>query len=241
MFRTLLAVALSSILSLSYAADNVSGGNEAEEAGVASSAPVKVSKPAVKKAKVVKKGKTAAAKLTTPVAPASAVAEPVVFELSSGDIGANTTINKRFEYDGFGCAGENRSPDLQWTGAPEGTKSFAVTVYDPDAPTGSGWWHWIVYDIPADTEQLEAGAGTLNSTTLPENAVQAVSDYGVEAWGGMCPPKGDKAHRYVFTVHALNVEQLELPDGGTSAAVRYLIHANTIATATFTAKYGRKK
>jgi Raf kinase inhibitor-like YbhB/YbcL family protein len=227
MFRTLLAIALSSVITLGYAADEVATADEATTSPA--HAPKKL-----KKAKAVK-AKPVVAKVKE-----ATKTEAAVFELTSPDIAANSTINKTFEYDGFGCSGENRSPELQWSGAPAGTKSFAVTVYDPDAPTGSGWWHWVVYDLPADTNQLDAGIGTLHSSDLPGDAVQAQNDYGAEAWGGVCPPPGDKAHRYIFTVHALKVEQLDLPDGGTSAAVRYVINANTLATATFTAKYARK-
>jgi Raf kinase inhibitor-like YbhB/YbcL family protein len=244
MFRTLLAIALSSVISLSYAADNnnapvVNDGNVMDDAAAA---PVRTVKK-VKKARVVK-AKPAKPVSTGSVKPApvsETAAEKVVFEFSSPDILPNSTISKKFESDSFDCSGENRSPELQWSGAPEETKSFAVTVYDPDAPTGSGWWHWVVYDISANTEQIDAGVGTLNSGNLPENAVQAMSDYGVEAWGGMCPPKGDKPHRYVFTLHALKVEQLDVPENATSAMVRFAIQANTLATASFTAKYGRKK
>lgn len=222
MFRTLLVLALSSVFTLSYAVEDFTSSE-----GDIMAAPVthKASKPS-KPAKG-KKGKTAAA----PAKPA--------FHLSSPDIVGDGKIDPRFEYDGFGCAGENTSPELKWSNAPKGTKSFAVTVFDADAPTGSGWWHWIVYNIPADTTGLEAGMGSLNGSDLPGNTVQALSDYGVPAWGGMCPPPGDKPHRYVFTVHALNVEQLELPEDATSAMVRYVINASSIGRASFTAEYAR--
>ena len=221
MFRTLLVIALSSIFTLGYAADDAS-----VTEGDVMSAPV-----THKTAKKVTAAKTVKAK-----AGKAAEVKPKLpaFQLSSTDIAHASTIDPRFEYDGFGCAGENTSPELHWSGAPKGTKSYAVTVYDPDAPTGSGWWHWIVYDIPANASSLDSGAGALNGTDLPENAIQATSDYGVQAFGGMCPPPGDKPHRYIFTVHALNVEQLELPEDATSAAVRYVINANTIAKASFT-------
>ena len=101
------------------------------------------------------------------------------FKLSSPEIKANHMIPQRFEFNGFGCSGENKSPALKWSGAPKGTKSFAVTLYDPDAPTGSGWWHWVVFDIPADVHELAANAGALNSTTLPKGAIQGRTDYGV--------------------------------------------------------------
>ncbi|OIQ91217.1 putative kinase inhibitor [mine drainage metagenome] len=162
------------------------------------------------------------------------------FRLSSPEIKANGTIPKRFEFNGFGCSGENKSPALNWRGAPKGTKSFAVTVYDPDAPSGSGWWHWMVIDIPSDVTGLAAGAGTIDSTTLPKGALQSRIDYGVAAWGGVCPPKGDKPHRYIFTVYALKTDKLGVPADATAALTGFMIHGNALAKASFTAKYGRK-
>lgn len=168
-------------------------------------------------------------------------AQAAGFKLSSPEIKAGHKIPASFEFNGFGCSGENKSPALQWHGAPKDAKSFAVTVYDPDAPTGSGWWHWMVINIPAQTNELPANAGAANSTTLPPGASQVRIDYGVNAWGGMCPPKGDKPHRYIFTVHALKVEKLEIPADATAALAGFMINANTLAKAHFTAKYGRKK
>jgi Raf kinase inhibitor-like YbhB/YbcL family protein len=163
------------------------------------------------------------------------------FTLSSPEIKANGMMPKRFEFNGFGCSGENKSPALKWSGAPKDAKSFAVTVYDPDAPTGSGWWHWIVINIPASVIELDAGAGTANSTTLPKGALQGRSDFGVAAWGGACPPKGDKPHRYIFTVYALKTDKLDIPADATAALTGYMIHANALGKAGFTAKYGRAK
>lgn len=230
MYRTLLVIALSGVFTLSHAAEDA-----ASAEGDVMSAPV--AHKAAKKAKPVKASKTSKAK------PAKADAAPKLpaFHLSSPDIHGSADIDPRFEYDGFGCAGENTSPELKWSGAPADTKSYAVTVYDADAPTGSGWWHWIVYNIPADATGLDAGVGSLHSADLPDNAIQAMSDYGAEAWGGVCPPPGDKPHRYIFTVHALGVEQLDLPEDSTSAMIRYVINANTIAKASFTAQYSRPK
>lgn len=163
------------------------------------------------------------------------------FTLSSPEIKANSTIDSRFEFNGFGCSGENKSPALIWRGAPKNTKSFAVTVYDPDAPTGSGWWHWMVINLPASTTQLAAGAGTINSTLLPKGAVQNRIDYGIAAWGGACPPKGDRPHRFIFTVYALKTEKIDVPIDATAALTGFMIHANTLSKASFTAKYGRAK
>lgn len=161
------------------------------------------------------------------------------FALTSPDIPANGMIDKRFEFNGFGCSGDNASPALKWSNPPPGTQSFALTVYDPDAPTGSGWWHWSVINLPVTSRSLPANAGALGNHNLPKGARQIRIDYGVAAWGGVCPPEGDKAHRYIFKIHALNVQHLELPADATAALAGYMIQANTIATASFTAHYSR--
>ena len=163
------------------------------------------------------------------------------FKLSSPEIKAGGKIPASFEFNGFGCSGDNKSPALQWRGAPKDTQSFAVTVYDPDAPTGSGWWHWVVVNIPANVTELPGNAGAPNSTTLPAGASQVRIDYGVNGWGGVCPPPGDKAHRYIFTVHALKVDKLDLPADATAALAGFMINANTLSKASFKAKYGRPK
>lgn len=168
-------------------------------------------------------------------------AQAAGFALTSPEIKAGGKIDKRFEFDGFGCKGDNKSPALKWSGAPAGTKSYAVTVYDPDAPTGSGWWHWMVINIPADVTELPAGAGVPNSTALPTGAVQNRIDYGVAAFGGVCPPPGDKPHRYIFTVHALKTGKLEVPADATAALTGFMINANSLGKASFTARYGRAK
>lgn len=163
------------------------------------------------------------------------------FVLESPDIRAGHRIDPRFEFNGFGCSGENRSPALRWHGAPAGTRSFALTVYDPDAPTGSGWWHWVVVDLPAGVDALAPDAGAVGGAHLPEGARHIRTDYGQAGWGGMCPPPGDKPHRYVFTVHALRTDKLEIPADATAALAGYMIHANSLGQASFTATYGRPK
>jgi Raf kinase inhibitor-like YbhB/YbcL family protein len=163
------------------------------------------------------------------------------FKLESPDVKANSTMDKKFEANVFGCSGENKSPALKWSGAPKDTKSFVVTVYDPDAPTGSGFWHWFVYNIPASVTELPANAGAQGGANLPKGAAMNRIDYGFAAWGGACPPPGDKPHRYIFTVHALKVDKLDLPADATAAVAGFMTNANTIAKATFTAKYGRPK
>ena len=129
------------------------------------------------------------------------------------------------------CGGSNVSPDLTWSGAPESTKSYAVTCFDPDAPTGSGWWHWIAFDIATAQTSLSAGQG-------PDAPMrQWRNDYGYVGYGGPCPPPGP-AHRYVFTVHALDVEKLDVPDEATSAACRFTLLSHAIDSASFTATFG---
>ena len=165
----------------------------------------------------------------------------MTFILSSPDVPAGGTIDKRFEFDGFGCSGQNRSPALEWSGAPAGTRSFAVTVYDPDAPSGSGWWHWFVVNIPADVNALKADAGAVGSVNLPKGAAHVRIDYGVAGFGGVCPPEGDPPHRYVFTVHALGVEKLEIPADATAALAGFMVNGNAIGKASFEARYGRPR
>jgi Raf kinase inhibitor-like YbhB/YbcL family protein len=160
------------------------------------------------------------------------------FTLSSPTIKAGSTLTKAQVYNGFGCSGDNVSPELKWSGAPAGTKSFAVTVYDPDAPTGSGWWHWVVINLPADSTGLVEGAGSAVGK-LPGGAMQGRTDFGSAGFGGACPPQGDKPHRYIFTVYALKTDKLDVPADATAALVGFMINANKLGSASFTAKYGR--
>ena len=150
-------------------------------------------------------------------------------ELSSVAIPAGSIIEPAYVEPS--CGGGNVSPDLQWSGAPEGTKSYALTCFDPDAPTGSGWWHWIAFDIPATTSGLDAGIAPDASGLR-----QWGNDYGYVGYGGPCPPPGP-AHRYVFTVHALDVDTLDVPDGATSAVCRFTLLAHSIDSASFTATF----
>jgi hypothetical protein len=162
------------------------------------------------------------------------------FDLTSAEVKPNATIAEAQVFKGFGCDGGNVSPSLAWKNPPAGTKSFAVTVYDPDAPTGSGWWHWVVFNLPATTTSLPAGAGDPSAGKLPAGAVQSRTDFGKPGYGGPCPPQGDKPHRYVFTVYALKAEKLDADENAGGALVGFMIHANQLGKSTFTAKYGRK-
>lgn len=132
---------------------------------------------------------------------------------------------------GFGCAGGNLSPQLSWSGAPEGTKSFALTCFDPDAPTGSGFWHWVVVNIPPHITSLALGAGNPASGALPAGALQVRTDFGAPGYGGPCPPEGDHPHRYIFTLHAVGLEQLPVSAETSAAVVGFYLHFNTLAKA----------
>jgi len=131
---------------------------------------------------------------------------------------------------GFGCAGGNKSPHLRWSGAPAEAKSFAVTCYDPDAPTGSGFWHWLVVNIPANVSELAEGAGS-DGGKLPAGALQTRTDFGRAGYGGPCPPEGDHPHRYLFTVFAVNADKLNVNADTSAAVVGFNLHFNTLARA----------
>ncbi|MBI5589119.1 MAG: YbhB/YbcL family Raf kinase inhibitor-like protein [Deltaproteobacteria bacterium] len=161
------------------------------------------------------------------------------FILTSPTIKPGAFLTEEQVFNGFGCSGKNESPALKWTAGPAGTKSYAVTVYDPDAPTGSGWWHWVVYNIPASVTELSAGAGDSTGKLLPPGAVQGRTDFGIHAFGGACPPKGDKPHRYIFTVFSLKIEKIDVPFDSTAALIGFTINANSLKKASFTAEYGR--
>ncbi len=176
----------------------------------------------------------------SPVMPMTA-AKASVFKLSSPELKPGQMLPASYEFAGFGCAGDNLSPALQWSGAPAGTQSFAITMYDPDAPTGSGWWHWMAYNIPADTSSLPRGAGSVDKPLLPAGAVQQRIDFGIAGYGGVCPPAGSPPHRYIFTVYALKTAKLDVPADATAALAGFMINANTLAKASFTVRYGRKR
>jgi len=161
------------------------------------------------------------------------------FTLTSKDVGGQATSKQVFK--GFGCSGENVSPVLSWENPPTGTKSFAVTIHDPDAPTGSGWWHWVVFDIPASVMELPTGAGDPANKNIPKGAIQSMTDFGKPGYGGPCPPKGDGPHAYVVTVYALKTAKLGLDQSAAPALVGFYLHANTLAKASIVFYYERKK
>jgi Raf kinase inhibitor-like YbhB/YbcL family protein len=159
------------------------------------------------------------------------------FTVKSSDLASKGRIALSHVYNGMGCSGQNLSPALQWSNAPAGTKSFAVTIYDPDAPTGSGWWHWMIYNIPATATSLAAGAG--NGRNAPNGSVEGPTDFGTKGYGGPCPPVGDKPHHYHITVFALKTDKIDVPGNATSAYVGFNLNANKLATARITGLYGR--
>ena len=171
---------------------------------------------------------------------ASAIAQSAVFSLSSPDIAAGAMIEQTFAFNGFGCTGQNTSPALAWRNAPSGTKSFAVMVHDPDAVTGgAGFWHWAVINLPSGIAGVARGAGAVSGSALPEGAKQIATDFGTPSWGGPCPPAGDKAHRYDFTVYAMKAEKVEIPANATASLAGFIINANSLGKASFSALYAR--
>lgn len=159
------------------------------------------------------------------------------FTLSSKDMGGELT--KVQEFNGFGCSGENQSPQLSWKNAPEGTKSFAITMYDPDAPTGSGFWHWVVFDIPSTSNELVTNAGNVSLNLSPKGAIQSVTDFGIKGFGGPCPPVGHGFHQYIITVYALKTDKLGLTETTNPAVVGFYLWNQTLAKASIVAYYKR--
>ena len=140
---------------------------------------------------------------------------------------------------GFGCGGGNKSPHLRWEGAPAETKSFAVTCFDPDAPTGSGFWHWVVVNVPSGVTELAVDAGNPASAKLPAGALQVRTDFGKPGYGGPCPPQGDHPHRYLFTVHAVSMDKLPVTADTAAAVVGFYLNFNTLAKASLMGLYKR--
>jgi Raf kinase inhibitor-like YbhB/YbcL family protein len=171
----------------------------------------------------------------------TATASAAPFKLTSKDFKEGGAIPDKDTFNSFGCSGQNESPELTWTDPPAGTKSFALMVHDPDAPTGSGWWHWVVYNIPADTKSIPEGAGKADGKAMPKGAVQGNTDFGTPGYGGPCPPAGSGAHHYNFTLFALKVDKLDIPANATAAFVGFNVMANSLGKAKLTGTYTRKK
>lgn len=156
------------------------------------------------------------------------------FTLSSADIHGQIANDQVF--NSFGCSGKNISPQLSWKNAPAGVKSFAITAYDPDAPTGSGWWHWVVFNLPASADSVKMGA---SNKAMPAGTIESTTSYGSKGFGGACPPKGDKPHRYIFTVFALNTEKIEQTSEARPELIGFFLNSHAIAKASIMAYYGR--
>ena len=172
-------------------------------------------------------------------ATAGVPASAAEFKLTSATFADGDYLANEQVFAGFGCEGENVSPALSWTGAPAGAKSFALTLYDPDAPTGSGWWHWVVVNLPPGTGGLAKGAGAADGSKLPTGALQVRTDFGAPGYGGPCPPQGRHPHRYLFTVHALDLESLDVTADSSAALVGFFLNYHTLAKATLMGLYKR--
>lgn len=172
---------------------------------------------------------------------AAALALPAAAEagmtLTSPVLKDGGSLSKTQEFDGFGCSGSNVSPALEWSGAPDGTGSFVITAYDPDAPTGSGFWHWTMVNLPAGTSALAEGAGAAGAA-LPGAALHGRNDYSQNAFGGACPPEG-RTHRYIFTVYAMPQEALPLDETVSGAVVGFYAQNTALDKASLTVTYGR--
>lgn len=167
------------------------------------------------------------------------VGQSAEFSLSSPQLVPGGQMGEDQVFQGFGCEGSNISPMLSWEHGPEGTASYAVTVYDPDAPTGSGWWHWVMFNIPSTVKTLPLDAGNPKAGLAPAGSVQSRTDFGTTGYGGACPPKGDGDHRYIFTVYALDTPKLDLDQQASGAMVGFFIHQHSIAAASLTVLSGR--
>ncbi|TPP10603.1 YbhB/YbcL family Raf kinase inhibitor-like protein [Rhizobium glycinendophyticum] len=163
-------------------------------------------------------------------------AQAAEFTLSSPDLRDGGKLPEAQVANSFGCSGQNISPALSWTNAPEGTKSFAVSLYDPDAPTGSGFWHWVLFNIPADVTALQGGISP--EAGAPAGSIQSRADAGYAGFLGACPPEG-QTHTYVFTVTALDTAKLDLDSTASGALIGFMTNAHALAKASISLRYGR--
>ena len=163
----------------------------------------------------------------------------MAFTLTSKSFNDQQALPKAHVHHAMGAGGDNVSPDLAWSGAPEGTQSFALTCYDPDAPTGSGWWHWVVSDRPASAPGLALGAGAAGGAALPPGSKQGRTDFGTHEYGGAAPPPGHGPHRYIFTLYALKTPTLDVPADASAAYVGFNIHFAKLGEARLMATYER--
>ncbi|MGH6981807.1 MAG: YbhB/YbcL family Raf kinase inhibitor-like protein [Stellaceae bacterium] len=162
-------------------------------------------------------------------------------KVTSEQIPRNGMIGDEQVANTFGCKGGNISPEIKWTPGPQGTKSYAVSIYDPDAPTGSGFWHWVIFNIPASVTELPKNAGDLKTNLAPAGSVQSRTDFGVPGYGGPCPPPGDRPHRYHITVFAVDADHLDGDANISAAVVGFQLHFHTLAKGVLTGHYGRAK
>ncbi len=159
------------------------------------------------------------------------------FTLKSKTLGGQMTMEQVM--NGFGCTGGNVSPQLSWENAPAGTKGYAITMYDKDAPTGSGFWHWVVFDLPATTKELVAGAGDPTKKLLPAGSIQSPTDAGAAGYAGPCPPEGHGPHQYLITIYALKTDKLGLDATASPALVGFYLNSQMLAKASIVAYYQR--
>ncbi len=165
-------------------------------------------------------------------------AQSAPFQLKSTVLEEGGTVKTEHVANSFGCSGGNLSPDLSWSGVPEGTQSFGLSLFDADAPTGSGFWHWVMFNIPADATSLAAGAGDPSKTLAPAGSIQIRNDAGIPGYVGPCPPAGDKPHRYVLTLFALKLDKLPLDQTASGALAGFYFNGNLLGKATLTVTYG---
>jgi Raf kinase inhibitor-like YbhB/YbcL family protein len=162
------------------------------------------------------------------------------FTVTSSDVTDGQALGNAQLSGIMGAGGQDVSPQLEWGGFPEGTRSFAVTVYDPDAPTASGFWHWAVLDIPASVTSLPSGAGDDEGSGLPEGAIQLANDAGAKRFIGAAPPPGHGPHHYYVAVHAVDVDSLGVPEGATPAFLGFNLFSHTLARAVIVGTHENK-